>query len=41
VLGSRGGFVTDAFFAMNEFNGAAFEAAVKITNDLVTELAPR
>ena len=30
-----------AFFVMNEFNGGAFEAAVKMTNDLVSELAPR
>lgn len=30
-----------AFFVMNEFNAAAFEAAVKMTNDLVMDLAPR
>ena len=30
-----------AFFVLNEFNGGAFEAAVKMTNDLVSELAPR
>jgi D-alanyl-D-alanine-carboxypeptidase/D-alanyl-D-alanine-endopeptidase len=30
-----------AFFVMNEFNAAAFMAAVKMTNDLVAELAPR
>jgi D-alanyl-D-alanine-carboxypeptidase/D-alanyl-D-alanine-endopeptidase len=30
-----------AFFVMNEFNAAGFVGAVKATNDLVTELAPR
>lgn len=30
-----------AFFVMNEFNAAGFPAAVKMTNDLVAELAPR
>lgn len=30
-----------AFFVMNEFNAAAFEADVKMTNDLVMDLAPR
>ena len=30
-----------AFFVMNEFNAAGFEAGVKMTNDLVAELAPR
>ena len=30
-----------AFFVMNEFNASAFEAAVKMTNDFVMDLAPR
>ena len=30
-----------AFFVMNEFNGAAFAAAVKAINDLVAQLVPR
>lgn len=30
-----------AFFVMNEFNAAGFAAGVKMTNDLVAELAPR
>ena len=30
-----------AFFAMNEFSAAGFEAGVKVTNDLITELASR
>jgi serine-type D-Ala-D-Ala carboxypeptidase/endopeptidase len=30
-----------AFFVMNEFNAAGFEAGVKMTNELVAELAPR
>ena len=30
-----------AFFVMNEFNAAGFTGAVKATNDLVAELAPR
>lgn len=30
-----------AFFVMNEFNAGGFAAGVKVTNDLVAELAPR
>jgi len=31
----------EAFFVMNECNGAAFNAAVSATNGLIAQLAPR